>query len=149
MSESPPRKIAIDHDDYHAKFVGWTADGRQFILTMPFQPGTGLAPGREFIALYLFNREGDLLEAKVDDLGLRGMVDQVGAGQLHDQRLKELGDIRFGRVEVAPFTIRRFNIEFGLIVRMPEEDDDVWAVEMQPGNFMAFFAPWDSGEYDT
>ena len=24
-----------------------------------------------------------------------------------------------------------------------------WAVEMMPGNYMAFFEPWDSGEYDT
>jgi len=25
----------------------------------------------------------------------------------------------------------------------------MWAVELQPGNYMAFFEPWDSGDYDT
>jgi hypothetical protein len=36
-----------------------------------------------------------------------------------------------------------------LIVREPEDEDDVFAVELLPGNYMAFFEPWDSGEYDT
>jgi hypothetical protein len=31
----------------------------------------------------------------------------------------------------------------------PEDEDDEWAVEMQPGNYMAFYEPWDSGDYDT
>jgi len=39
--------------------------------------------------------------------------------------------------------------KFGLVLREPEEEADPWAVEMQPGNYMAFFEPWDSGEYDT
>ena len=51
--------------------------------------------------------------------------------------------------EVQPFEVKRFDTAFGLIPRPPEEDDDEWAVEMQPGNYMAFFEPWDSGDYDT
>jgi len=27
MSITPPKLLAIDHDDYHAEFVGKTADG--------------------------------------------------------------------------------------------------------------------------
>ena len=64
-------------------------------------------------------------------------------------RLASLGDASFERVEVAPFGIERFGLEFGLVARAPEDEDDEWAVEMQPGNYMAFFEPWDSGEYDT
>jgi hypothetical protein len=30
-----------------------------------------------------------------------------------------------------------------------DDPDDMLAVEAQPGNYMAFFAPWDSGVYDT
>ena len=45
--------------------------------------------------------------------------------------------------------IERFDTTFGLVARPPEDDDDVWAVELQPGRYMAFFEPWDSGEYDT
>jgi hypothetical protein len=35
------------------------------------------------------------------------------------------------------------------VIRLPEEEDDTWAVEAQPGNYMCFFYPWDSGDYDT
>ena len=68
---------------------------------------------------------------------------------LRDQRLRELGSLSFERIEIAPFAVDRFGTTFGLILREPEEDGDTWAVELQPGNFMAFFPPWDSGEYDT
>ena len=30
-----------------------------------------------------------------------------------------------------------------------EEKGEEWAVEFHPGNVMAFYKPWDSGEYDT
>jgi hypothetical protein len=89
------------------------------------------------------------LEAKIDELGPRATMDKAKAGTLYDQRLKELGEVRFSRIEVAPFSVERFGTEFGLVVRQPEDEEDVWAVEMQPGNYMAFFEPWDSGEYDT
>jgi hypothetical protein len=54
-----------------------------------------------------------------------------------------------GRIEVAPFSVKRFGTSFGLIPREPEDDEDAWAVELLPGNCMAFFEPWDSGKYDT
>lgn len=149
ISEGRPNKIAIEHDDYHAKHVGRTTDGRQFILTTPFNPAMGGDPGGEFIALYLFDADGKLLEAKIDELGPRAKLDEERANKLYDQRLEELGEVRFRRVEVAPFSVKRFGTEFGLIVREPEEAGDPWAVIMQPGNYMAFFAPWDSGQYDT
>jgi hypothetical protein len=151
MSDGRPEIIAIEHDDYHAKHVGWIGNlgDRQFILTTPFEPAIGGKPGAEFIALYIFNTDGKLLEAKIDELGPRATLDKEKARKLNEQRLKELGDVHFGRVFVAPFSVKRFGTEFGLVVREPEEVDDVWAVEMQPGNYMAFFEPWDSGEYDT
>ncbi|HEV2296249.1 MAG TPA: hypothetical protein VGR35_20560 [Tepidisphaeraceae bacterium] len=149
MSDGRPDKIAIEHDDYHAKHVGWTTDGRQFILTTPFDPAIGGKPGAEFIALYIFDTDGKLLEAKIDELGPRATIDKENASKLYDQRLQELGEVRFSRIEVAPFSLKRFGTEFGLVVREPEDEEDVWAVEMQPGNYMAFFEPWDSGEYDT
>lgn len=149
MSNARPDSIAIEHDDYHAKHVGWTVDARQFILTTPFEPAIDGKAGGEFIALYIFDIDGKLLEAKIDELGPRSTMDNEKARRLYDQRLKELGEVRFGRVEVAPFSVKRFGGEFGLIVREPEDEEDVWAVEMQPGNYMAFFEPWDSGEYDT
>jgi len=145
----PPEIVEIEHDDHHAKHVGWTIDGRQFFLTTPFEPAIGGKAGVEFIALYIFNTDGKLLEAKIDELGPRASLDKGKARALYDQRLKELGEVRFSRIMIAPFSVKRFGSEFGLVLRTPEEDGDPWAVEVQPGNYMAFFEPWDSGEYDT
>jgi hypothetical protein len=149
MSSAPPTKIAIDHDDYYAEFVGHTHDGRQFFLTTPFEPADGDSKGREFLALFLFDGSGKLLEAKIDDFGPRESLDEEKRSALLDQHLEDLGDVSFRRIEVAPFSVRRFGSEFGLISRPPEDDAEDWCVELLPGNYMAFFPPWDSGEYDT
>jgi hypothetical protein len=69
--------------------------------------------------------------------------------RLRDEWLESLGEISYERIEVAPFALERFGITFGLVLREPEDEEDIWAVEMQPGNYMAFFEPWDSGDYDT
>src|SRR5205823_3812544 len=131
------------------KHVGWTTDGRQFFLMTPFEPAIGGRAGTEFIALYLFNADGKLLEAKIDELGPRAALDRQQARRLYEQRLAELGEVRFFRIEVAPFSVKRFGTEFGLVLRAPEEGGAPWAVAVQPGNYMAFFEPWDSGTYDT
>jgi len=129
--------------------VGRTADGRQFFLTTPFDPAIGGWQGGEFIARYLFDSAGDLIDVTIDDLGPRPSMDLERSRKLYDQRLKELGDVTYTRIEVKPFSLEHSGITFGLVPREPDEPEDVWAVELQPGNFMAFFAPWDSGEYDT
>lgn len=149
MNGSPPELIAIDHDDYHAQHVGHTRDGRQFFLTNPFEPAHGEEKGSEYVALFLFDEEGNLVDAKIDDFGPRATMNETARTTLYEQRLTDLGDVEFDRIEVKPFAVERFGCLFGLIPREPEDDDDPWAVEMMPGNYMAFFEPWDSGEYDT
>jgi hypothetical protein len=148
MTSLAPLQIAIDHDDYHARYVGLTADARQFFLTTPFVPAMG-EEGGEFIALYIFDAQGELIEARVDAMGPRSSLDMQARDQLRNELLVSLGEVTFGRIKVAPFSIERFGTRFGLIPREPDDDEDVWAVEAQPGNYMAFFEPWDSGEYDT
>jgi hypothetical protein len=146
---SKPDIIAINHDDHHAKHIGQFPDGRQFFLTTPFVPAIGGSAGREFVALFLFDKRGRFLEAQIDDLGARPALDEKRASSVYDQRLRELGEVDFCRIEVQPFEVKRFGTTFGLLPRPPEDEDDLWAVEMQPGNYMAFFEPWDSGDYDT
>jgi hypothetical protein len=97
----------------------------------------------------VFDGGGNLLDAKIDDFGPRASVDENARRGRYEQRLAELGKVTFDRIEVKPFAIERFTRQFGLIPREPEEDDEPWAVEMMPGNYMAFFEPWDSGDYDT
>ena len=149
MPDSPPELVAINHDDYHARYVGHMADGRQFFLTTPFVPAYGGSAGCEFIVLYLFDEDGSLLDAVIDDLGTRATLDKAAAKSLHDQRLADLGTVTYDRIEVQPFQIERSGTTFGLVLREPEDEDDPWAVEVQPGNYMAFFEPFDSGDYDT
>ena len=139
-----PERITIQHDDYHAQHVGRTPDGRQFFLTTPFEPG-----GNEYVALFLWDADGTFLEAKVDNFGARDSLDERARRQVHDSRLKELGEVFYEEIVVAPFSVEEFGSTIGLVPRPPEDADDEWAVEMLPGNYMAFFEPWDSGEYDT
>ena len=146
---SKPKLIAIEHDDHHASHIGSLPDGRQFFLTTPFVPAMAGDAGREFIALYLFDQRGRFLEARIDDLGTRAELDEQRARRVFGERLAELGPVKYGRIEVQPFEVERFGTKFGLVSRLPEDEDDEWAVEVQPGNYMAFFEPWDSGEYDT
>jgi hypothetical protein len=146
-----PERIPIVHDDYYAKHVGRTRDGRQFFLTRPFCWG-----GPDFIALYLFDADGTLLEARIDELGPRsdptlpGNVKQHDAREQHllSERLAELGEVSFETIQVKPFSIDRAGVTFGLIPQEPEEPDDPWSVIAEPGNYMAFYLPWD-GDYDT
>jgi hypothetical protein len=149
MAKRAPTLIAIDHDDYHATHVGRTADGRQFFLTTPFVAESSDSAGREFIALYLFDKQGALIEARIDDLGPRATLDSAAADRQFEKRFSELGTVQFGRIEIQPFTVTRFATPFGLVARSPETPEDDWWVTVEPGNFMAFHEPWDSGEYDT
>ncbi|HEV2801738.1 MAG TPA: hypothetical protein VGW12_14785 [Pyrinomonadaceae bacterium] len=148
MSEKPDI-IAIDHDDYHASHIGRTEDGSQFFLTSPFVPALDGSGGREFVALYMFEAEGCFREARIDDLGMRAELDRERSSRLFDQRVTELGKVKYCRIEVRPFRLERFGTTFGLVARPPEDEEDGWCVEAQPGNYMAFHEPWDSGEYDT
>ena len=149
MRGAPPELVAIDADEYHARHVGHAVDGRQFFLTAPFEPAIGGKLGCEYVALYTFDAKGRLLEALIESFGPRATAKSEAISSGYNAMLASLGTVTCDRIEVAPFKIERFGTEFGLIVREPEEEDDIWAVEVQPGNYMAFFEPWDSGDYDT
>ena len=156
MSEpSFPHSIAIDPDDFHASGVGHAADGRQVLITRPFVPARGADAGREFLAIYLFDTAGALSEARITDLGPRSELDPIRARQVVEQLTAEVGALNRRRIEIRPFELERFGVTFGLVPRPPDEpkpaahDFDDWWVEAQPGNYLAFHAPWDSGEYDT
>jgi hypothetical protein len=145
-----PDLIASNHDDYHAEHVGRTADGRQFFLTTPFVPaGPTNDDGNEFVALYLFDEAGKLLDAIIDEFGPRAALNVEERDRTYEQRLHELGEVTFERIEIAPFAVDRFGTKFGLIPLEPEEGEDFWYVNVEPGDYMAFSEPWDSGDYET
>jgi len=139
----------IDHDDYYASRVGKTSEGKQFFVTTPSVPDLGNEPGREFLATYVFDEKGHLVDAQINDLGPRATLDRVGARRLLDQRMAELGPLLYGPIHVRLFSVERFGVIFGLIARPLEDLEGGWLVELHPGNYMAFREPWDSGIYDT
>lgn len=149
MNPESPHRVAIDHDDYHATHVGQTADGRQFFLTCPFEPAVNGNVGAEFNALYLFDKDGEFISAQIEAFGPRGTFDAAVKEAAYCRLLDGLGPVTLQRIEVAPFEVERFGTKFGLIGRDCDDPEGVLAVEAQPGNYMAFFEPWDSGEYDT
>ena len=151
MAKGPPKTVALDHDEYHAEYVGKTKDGRQFFLTIPFVPADEVASdtGREFIALYLFDKGGALLTATIDDLGPRSKMDGEARVARRDELLASLGKVKYSRIKVAPFKVVRFGVEFGFIPQPPEEVGEDWRVIVEPGNYMCFWPPWTSGVYDT
>ncbi len=144
-----PRTIAINHDDYHANCIGKTETGTQFFLTPLFIPASQSNEGSEYLALFKFDSKGSLVESEILNLGSRKELDKSKAKQKYSQLLNSLGSVEYCRIVVQPFSVQKDGVDFGLVLREPEDADDVWAVELLPGNFMAFFEPWDSGEYDT
>ena len=147
---SVPDTFPINHDDYHAKHIGRTADGRQFFLTTPFDPALGGKRGCEFIALFMFDSSGAFLDAQIDNLGPRASLGKDAASKLYAERLASLGDVTFGDIRIAPFKTEQHGLDFGLFSREceDEDEDDEPVIELHPGNYMAFFDPWD-GDYDT
>ena len=149
MAKGPPKTVALDHDDYAAEYVGRTKDGRQFFLTTPFVPAIGDEPGREFIALYVFDKAGQLRSATIDDLGPRAAIDEDARVARRDALLASLGEVEYQRIKVAPFRLEMFGVEFGFIPQPPEEPGEDWSVIVEPGNYMCFWPPWTTGDYDT
>jgi hypothetical protein len=149
VSKGPPKLIAVNHDDCHAEYVGRTKDGRHFFLTIPFVPAIGSDPGREFIALYIFDKAGQLRSATIDDLGPRATMDEAARQARRNTLLASLGEIKYQRIRVAPFRIEMFGVVFGFIPQPPEEPGEDWSVIVEPGNVMCFWPPWTGGDYDT
>ncbi len=150
MEEETPESLLIAHDDYHAEYAGTLPDGRQFFLTAPFLVAAdGPESGCEFLALYLFDSKGRLQDATIESFGPRATLDEDRRRARRDQLLATLGAVEYGDITIAPFSVSRFGTNFGFIAHAPDEEFDEWFVTIEPGDYMCFYAPWDSGEYDT
>ena len=84
-----------------------------------------------------------------DEFGPRNNMNTEARDALCQKRLDGLGVIEFGRIEIAPFSIEKFGVTFGLIPKELEDEDDELLISLEPGDYMAFYEPWDSGDYDT
>ena len=148
---NPPKIIRVNRDEFYANLVGKTQDGRQFFVTQPFVPY-----GNDFVACYMFDENGAFVEAKIHDIGKRTSGQLPGNAISNDsninavqlEMLAELGDVDFTDIQICPFEYEYDGVVFGLIAQPPEDEDEEWTVIAEPGNYMAFYPPWD-GEYDT
>lgn len=139
--EGFPDRITIVPDDYHAEYVGTAEDGRRFFVTTPFIPGAS-----DFIATFFWNADGSYHSMDVQDLGSRESRDRSVWEAAQAKHLADLGAYELEEISVAPFSEDAFGTSFGLI---PQAYDGMVSVNLMPGDSMAFFEPWDSGEYDT
>ncbi len=156
MFDKYPDTILICHDDYHAKHIGKTSDDRQFFLTEAFIPRTDNDPGCEFIALYYFDLSGKYIDSIIKNLGPREDLDGEKAEEMFDSLLNSIPNPVFTDIKIAPFKIVHDGIEFGLFPyedsddedEDEDEDDEYLSLQVQPGDFMSFYEPWE-GDYDT
>jgi len=147
-----PQLISIERDDYHAEYIGRTDKELQFFLTSLFIPAISGDPGNEFLDVFLFNEDGDLVQSTVDELGPRSQLDYNKVEALKVRRLSELGEVQYCDIRVKPFAVEHFGMLMGLIPSKwasSSGHSEYWLVELHPNGCMAFTAPWDSGGYDT
>ncbi|WP_454729342.1 hypothetical protein [Cellulosimicrobium protaetiae] len=135
--DGTPSTIHLYPDPWQGEHVGRTSDGRQFFLTTPFEPG-----GPAWVALYTFDADGALLDATIRRVEESAEEYDRATTSL----LATLGDHENGPVALAPFEVEHDGRAFGL-VRGDYDGTVVYTAE--PGDYMAFYAPWDTGEYDT
>jgi hypothetical protein len=143
-----PERFRIVPDDYHVPYAGTAADGRKFFLSDElFDPGTGAA----YVGVFLWKTDGTFDELKVDEVrrpkGLPpAQAASAGADQLVAARLRELGKYVLEPIDVAPFTVDRNGVTFGWVV---DQFEGEYSIHIEPGNFIAYYEPWDGLEYDT
>jgi hypothetical protein len=145
--EEPPTRITIRPDDYHVPYAGTAEDGRRFFLSRElFEPG-----GASYVGLFLWQPDGSYDEVVVDEVrrprGVpAGQAAPAGADELVEQRLAELGDYTLEPITVAPFTERIDGVTFGWKLRRFR---GTYTVFITPGDFIAYYAPWNGRQYDT
>jgi hypothetical protein len=143
----PPQRFRIVPDDYHVPYAGTAEDGRRFFLSDEI-----FGDSSAYVGLFLWKADGTFDELRVDEVGRPDDLPPGQAGRAVDAkevvaaRLAELGDYVLEPVEVEPFTRRVDGVRFGW--RLTEYDGE-YTINIEPGDFIAYYEPWDGLEYDT
>ena len=145
MSIEPPEKIRLVPDSWHIRNVGRLSDGRLFWVDSQLDYVNGVTT--DFVCTFVFDPEGQLVGHSVELIGERGSYPNGSVGAAIERHLAALGDQPVTNIWVRPFSIESHGRTFGLIPR--QTSDGEWRVEFMPGNTLSFYAPWETGEYDT
>ena len=146
MAEAPTR-FTIRPDDYHVPYAGTAEDGRKFFLSEElFSGDTG------WVELFLWKADGTLDDVRVSPIARAtnappGQAAPGDSGGLVQARLAELGEYTLEPIVVEPFTTKVDGTEFGWKVLRYE--DGTYNINIEPGDFICYYAPWDGVEYDT
>ena len=140
-----PERFTIRPDDYHVPYAGTAEDGRKFFLSEE------LFSSSNYVGLFLWRADGTFDAVRVDAVprpkGLPpAQAAPAGATALIDARLDELGDYVLEPIRVEPFVTRVDGVDFGWKV---VQFEGVYSINIEPGDFIAYYEPWDGFEYDT
>ena len=101
--------------------------------------------------MFLWNADGTFAEVKVD-VAVRaegvppGQAASAGADQVVVSRLAELGKYVLEPIDVAPFAVEVDGVTFGWV---GEDFEGTYSLHIEPGDFIAYYEPWDGLDYDT
>jgi len=145
-----PEKIPIQRmEDYHTHFLGKVEDGRQFFgyETFVFPKGSPASEWekhrREYVVLYIFDKDGNHLVTNHWYAGTTSETDQSVMRTRLEKMIGELGKTEFCDIEAKPFQTIIDGVVFGLV-----PNDEYETVDLQPSSTISFQEPWD-GEYYT
>ena len=155
MSSSYPDKIRLVHDHARLNGVGKLLDGRLIFQENQFDPSARAQ--RKFVATYLFDPDGTLVDATITQIGQADDASDGSVGGTISGHAAKYGPFKPADIEVKPFSLSRHGLTFGLVARQLEhegdddgedESDAPWVVDALPGKTMTFHAPWDKGGYE-
>jgi hypothetical protein len=140
-----PERFTIRPDDFHIPYAGTAEDGRKFFLSEE------LFADSNYVGLFLWRADGTFDEVRVNAVprpkGLPpAQAAPAGATALIDERLDELGDYVLEPIEVEPFTTKVHGVTFGWRV---SRFRGIYTINVEPGDFIAYYEPWDGRGYDT
>lgn len=146
-----PQQFTIVPDDYHVPYAGTAGDGRKFFLSDELFSSE---PGKQstgYVGLFLWNADGSFSGLRVDPVQRAdgvppGQAVSAGADQLLHERLAELGHCKLESITVQPFTRKVDGVTFGWSVT---EYEGTFSINIEPGDFIAYYEPWDGLDYDT
>lgn len=157
-----PEKVKLVPDEWHIDGAGIRPDGNLIFSASQIAPDRDQPTrARDFFCTFTFDRDGNLIENKIELVGTRGEYTDDHMNELCDQHVELLSGFKEAPIWVRPFRVDSHGEVFGLVPVSPQElkefdddDDDEpseddWRVEFMPGNTLSFYPPWEEGGYDT
>jgi hypothetical protein len=140
-------RFTIRPDDYHVPHAGTAEDGRRFFLSDELFSGD-----ESYVGLFLWNADGTFDEVRVIAVERPGGLPPGQAGPADGEGLVEAFLAELGRYVPEPITVEPFTKQVDGTVfgwNVGRYDDGTYFINVQPGDFICYYAPWDGVDYDT